>query len=99
MAPRMITPRRLGCAQCGKSFECGLNADCWCAAEPYRLPLWSNSQTSVDMGVPVGAWRSVDEYVTSFARESFIDECAHAAGIDPADYRRAHMAPDGRIHR
>jgi hypothetical protein len=31
--------RRLACARCGKEFECGLAGDCWCAAEPYRLPL------------------------------------------------------------
>lgn len=34
-----IPPRRLACARCGKTFECGLGGDCWCAAEPYRLPL------------------------------------------------------------
>jgi len=33
--------RRLACARCGKDFECGLAGDCWCAAEPYRLPLTS----------------------------------------------------------
>jgi len=31
--------RRLACARCGKPFECGLAGNCWCAAEPYRLPL------------------------------------------------------------
>jgi len=34
------TPRRLACARCGSVFECGAGTgDCWCAAEPYRLPL------------------------------------------------------------
>ncbi|MGA7531316.1 MAG: cysteine-rich CWC family protein [Pseudolabrys sp.] len=33
------TPRRLSCARCGTAFECGLSTDCWCAAEPYRLPM------------------------------------------------------------
>jgi hypothetical protein len=32
-------PRRLACAHCGTEFECGLSAECWCAAEPYRLPM------------------------------------------------------------
>ena len=32
-------PRRLACARCGTAFECGAPGDCWCAAEPYRLPL------------------------------------------------------------
>jgi hypothetical protein len=36
-APAM---RRLSCARCGTSFDCGAGGDaCWCAAEPYRLPL------------------------------------------------------------
>ena len=33
-------PRRLACARCGSVFECRSAAGgCWCAAEPYRLPL------------------------------------------------------------
>jgi len=32
-------PRRLACARCGASFDCALGGDCWCAAEPYRLPM------------------------------------------------------------
>ena len=31
--------RTLACARCGSVFECQLAGDCWCAAEPYRLPL------------------------------------------------------------
>ena len=31
--------RNIACARCGKAFECGLGGDCWCAAEPYRLPV------------------------------------------------------------
>jgi hypothetical protein len=34
-------PRRLACARCGAAFDCGLSGECWCAAEPYRLPLAS----------------------------------------------------------
>lgn len=32
-------PRRIACARCGAPFDCGLSRDCWCAAEPYRLPM------------------------------------------------------------
>jgi hypothetical protein len=32
-------PRRLACARCGAAFDCGLSGECWCAAEPFRLPL------------------------------------------------------------
>jgi len=31
--------RRLTCARCGGEFDCGLGGDCWCAAEPFRLPM------------------------------------------------------------
>jgi len=31
--------RRLTCARCGAAFECGLGGECWCAAEPYRVPM------------------------------------------------------------
>ena len=27
------------CARFSVSFDCGLSAECWCAAEPYRLPM------------------------------------------------------------
>ena len=33
------TPRRLACARCGTSFDCGLGGDCWCAAETFKLPM------------------------------------------------------------
>ncbi|HEY3224321.1 MAG TPA: cysteine-rich CWC family protein [Pseudolabrys sp.] len=33
------SPRRINCARCGMSFECGFSAQCWCAGEPYRLPM------------------------------------------------------------
>jgi len=35
----MVMPRRLTCARCGAAFDCGLSGDCWCAAEPYKLPM------------------------------------------------------------
>ena len=31
--------RRLACARCGATFDCSLGGGCWCAAEPYRLPM------------------------------------------------------------
>lgn len=34
-----IPPRKLACARCGAAFNCGLDGDCWCAAEPYKLPM------------------------------------------------------------
>jgi hypothetical protein len=38
-----VAPRRLACARCGAAFDCGLGADCWCAAEPYRLAMTASA--------------------------------------------------------
>jgi hypothetical protein len=32
-------PRNLTCAACGTAFVCTRDLQCWCAAEPYRLPM------------------------------------------------------------
>jgi len=39
MTQPISTSRKLACARCGTVFECGLGGTCWCAAEPYRLPM------------------------------------------------------------
>ncbi|WP_454624749.1 hypothetical protein [Bradyrhizobium cenepequi] len=31
--------RRLSCSRCGTEFTCSPSGQCWCAAEPYRLPM------------------------------------------------------------
>jgi isoquinoline 1-oxidoreductase beta subunit len=38
--------------------------------------------------VPVLWWRSVGHTHTAFVMESFVDELAHAAAVDPLEYRR-----------
>jgi len=37
--PTATSPRKLACARCGAAFDCSLEGGCWCAAEPYRLPM------------------------------------------------------------
>ena len=40
MQPQVTSPpRQLSCARCGTAFECGQAEGCWCAAEPYKMPL------------------------------------------------------------
>jgi hypothetical protein len=37
--------RRLACARCGATFECGSggrDGACWCAAENFRMPMPAN---------------------------------------------------------
>lgn len=33
--------RRIASARCGEVFTCGLDGACWCAVEPYRMPMTS----------------------------------------------------------
>ncbi len=47
--------------------------------------------------VPVGFWRSVGHSYNAFFAESFLDECAHAAGRDPYAYRLAMLKHAPRI--
>ena len=37
--PESTATRRLTCARCGAAFDCSLGGGCWCADEPYRLPM------------------------------------------------------------
>ena len=37
--PESTAARGLTCARCGAAFECQPGGGCWCAAEPYRLPM------------------------------------------------------------
>jgi mono/diheme cytochrome c family protein len=47
--------------------------------------------------VPTCFWRSVGPGHNIFVVESFVDELAHAAGQDPAAFRRAHLAKEPRL--
>lgn len=55
--------------------------------------------TTLDVGVPVGFWRSVAASQNMFAYESFFDELAHEAKIDPAVWRRHMLAGSSRERR
>jgi len=56
---------------------------------PYAFPAFRTDYGFVDSPVPSGAWRSVAYPPSVFARESFVDEMAAAAGRDPLEFRRA----------
>jgi isoquinoline 1-oxidoreductase beta subunit len=53
----------------------------------------------VKSGITQGPWRSVDEGISTWGRESFIDECAAAAGQDPLDYRVKLLGDNERAKR
>jgi isoquinoline 1-oxidoreductase beta subunit len=57
--------------------------------QPYEWPNLRVAQTTVDLPVPVGFWRSVGHSHQAFFVESFMDELAAAAGKDPVEFRAA----------
>jgi isoquinoline 1-oxidoreductase beta subunit len=69
------------------------------APPPYPLTGYAATLANVKIGVPIGAWRSVDPGMSLFAKESFIDECAHLAGKDPLAYRDALLGNNERARR
>lgn len=63
---------------------------------PYALPAVALEHVLVNTPVPLGFWRSVGNSYTAFLIESFIDELAHAAKIDPGGFRLMHLADSPR---
>lgn len=55
----------------------------------YEFPNQRMAHVIVDSAVPLGTWRSVGHSHNAFFKESFIDELAHAAGINSIDFRRS----------
>jgi CO/xanthine dehydrogenase Mo-binding subunit len=60
--------------------------------QPYATPACRVGIAAWNPGVPVTIWRSVGHSFNAFVVECFIDELAAAAGDDPAEYRRRHLA-------
>jgi isoquinoline 1-oxidoreductase beta subunit len=58
---------------------------------PYALPHTRVSSVRSDSPVPQGSYRCLGATANNFARESFMDELATAAGSDPLAFRLAHL--------
>ncbi len=54
---------------------------------PYDFGAVRVEHADVETPVPLGFWRSVGHSYTAFFVESFIDELAQAAGVDPLTFR------------
>jgi isoquinoline 1-oxidoreductase subunit beta len=61
---------------------------------PYAVPNLKFTYQMHDTGVKVGYWRAVSHNLNAVALESFIDECANAAGKDPIAYRLSMLDMD-----
>lgn len=55
--------------------------------QPYEWPNARVGHEMVELGVPVGFWRSVGHSHQAFFKECFVDEVAAAAGKDPVAFR------------
>jgi isoquinoline 1-oxidoreductase len=58
---------------------------------PYAIPNVKIASVGSDSPLPQGSYRCLGATANNFARESFMDELAAAAGADPLDFRLAHL--------
>ena len=68
--------------------DIGINDHTAAAFHPYTIPHQRISRVTHETPVPVSYWRSVEYSSQGFFIESFMDELAHKAGIDPFEYRQ-----------
>ena len=70
------------------------NEEPWGAFDtPYNFKDLKVDYVPVDSPVPTGSWRAVQYPSRVFARESFLDEVAHAIGQDPLQLRIDLLRP------
>lgn len=63
----------------------------------YDIPVSRFDTVKHDAGLRVGYWRAVSHNMNAFANETFIDECAAAAGKDPVAYRLSMLDKSPRM--
>ena len=75
-----------------KSSIEGLNGD-------YDFPNQHIEHVTKDSGLPLTYWRSVGHSHTAFAKESAIDELAHATGMTPLELRLKNLKHNPRLRK
>ena len=58
---------------------------------PYNIKNKRVAFGNVELPIKVGFWRSVGSSQNAYFTESFMDECAHAAGQDPYLFRKSKL--------
>ena len=69
------------------------------AIPPYAIPNITVSHFPVNISLPTGLWRGNAHSYTTFFIESFVDELAHAAGVEPLSYRMQMLVGQTRLAR
>lgn len=65
----------------------------------YAIPNLQTVAHRVQLPVRTGWWRGLGLLANTFAIESFMDELAHTAGLDPLAFRLNHLGDDQRGQR
>ena len=65
----------------------------------YAVPNITTTAELAQLPIATGAWRGLGLMANLFAVESFIDELAHAAGVDPLEFRVINAGDDLRGQR
>jgi isoquinoline 1-oxidoreductase beta subunit len=69
-----------------------------CATQmPYLIKNYKIEYAPADSGVPRAWWRSVEASSIGFVLESYMDELAHAAGVDPLEFRLRHLDASRKV--
>ncbi len=63
---------------------------------PYLTKNYRLEYLPAKSGVPRAWWRSVEASVIGFVMESYVDELAHAAGMDPLEFRLKNLGDESR---
>ncbi|MBD3894660.1 xanthine dehydrogenase family protein molybdopterin-binding subunit [Halomonas sp. ML-15] len=63
----------------------------------YEIPNFVVEHAVVDLPIPLCPWRAISHTYNGFFFESFMDECAAAAGRDPLEFRSSHCPGQTRM--
>jgi isoquinoline 1-oxidoreductase beta subunit len=69
------------------------------AVPPYAIPAVAIDHLPAETGIRVGGWRSGAHSYTAFFTESFMDELARIAGVEPLSFRMQMLGDNPRLAR
>ena len=69
------------------------------AVPPYDIPALWVDHLPAEIGLPLGLWRSAAHSYCAFFTESFVDELARQANIEPLSFRMQMLGSNPRLAR